>query len=473
MTTTDVGAAETTRVLAIYDLTPRARVEPGRSIADCFDYGRFLGHVQASARLLPSVVHAATIPAADFELAPGVPVPFPITDPDLFVLATPRGDLLLVLQLRFDGSPDATDVIKLLAPTCFERDAMTVAGQAITSWLTEQLAAPTAIRFGRNVHQCVFPGGPLREQMLTATADAVLPADARSIVYRGMAGAGASTQLGVRIPTAINNPGGTLVAHGRGVSLIAGWSEQVENALALTAMTNVAAIGVLHRARHLAFDALEANQAARLASTSDARELVSRLSTQLNDVQLDITFGVEAYADSVLIPELVVDNFQSSMWEAAGLDTGLANTSRMIERLGTVIGARAAVLDAATQEQAERRDRLFNGLLAAVSLLALPPGLLLAFFGVNGIDVDETRSILDISRYWAAYALAWLPFAGLLLIAYWLRRRIRVGTPNLSGFDYRGSHPQGTVSIPPQRAGSMASFISRVRSAQSPRSDTP
>jgi glycerophosphoryl diester phosphodiesterase len=177
------------------------------------------------------------------------------------------------------------------------------------------------------------------------------------------------------------------------------------------------------------------------------------LSTQLNEVQLDLSFGVEAYADSVLIPELIVDSFQSSMRDMVGLDTGLANTSRMIERLGAVIGARAAVLDAAMQDQAERRDRLFNGLLAAVSLLALPPGLLLAFFGVNATNVDDSKSILDLGQYWVVYVLAWLPFASLLLVGFWLRRRIRTGSPNLSGFTDRDGLAVVKVELPTQRAG--------------------
>jgi hypothetical protein len=331
-----------------------------------------------------------------------------------------------MLEVELLEEPSVAAVTGFVAASCFQREQLTVAGRPILTRLGGQPGLPAQLRFGRNVHQCVFPGERLTEQLLQATeAPGPLPPEVTTIVYRGTVSPGRGSRLGVRTPPALNNPGETLVAHARGVSLIAGWGEQVENVLALGATTIVAALGVLHRARDLAFDALELNQRTRLVSTADARELVARLSARLNEVQLDLSFGVEAYVDSVLIPELVMDSFQASMRSAADLDTGLANTSRMVDRLAAVIQTRAAVLDAATQDEHERRGRVFNVMLAVGSLLALPPSLLLAFFGVTSPDVDPARSVLDLGRYWLAYGLAWLPFGALLLVGFLLRRRIR------------------------------------------------
>lgn len=368
----------------------------------------------------------------------------------MLVLVTPRSDPLLVLDLELPGEATTHQVAALLATTCFERERLTVAGRPVLPWLAGEFPLPAPVEFGGNVHQCVFAGGTLGDHLLATMLE---PAPAvTTIVYRNTVSPDRGSQLGIRAPAALNNPGESLVAHGRGVSLAVGWSRPVQNVFALAATTIVSALGVLRRTRGLAFEALELNRTAQLASTDDARRLVTQLSSRLGEVQLDLSFGVEAYADSVLIPEQLVDSFHTSMREAAQLDTGLTNTSRMVDRLAAVIRARAAVLDAATQDERERRSRVFNVMLAVGSLIALPPSLLLAFFGVTSPDVDQARSILDLGRYWLVYGLAWLPFAALLLAGFLLRRRIRASSRLVELDDQDGDLP-GTLAVPAPRAG--------------------
>lgn len=428
MPASDLSRSAETWVLCLYDLTPRVRWDPAdrTGLSAAFEYGRFQRHVDASARLLPQLVHREVLPPGALGAARPDSVECRVGRATVLVLVTPRGDPLLALEVELPGGPGAEEVARFVAATCYERERLTVAGRPLLAWLTARLELPAPLALGRHVHQCVLPGGELRDELLRATATEDRPPQAVStIVHRGTVVPDRGSRFGIRTPAALNNPGERVVAHGRGVSLIVGWAEPAENVFALVALTIVAALGVLHRTRDAAFDALELNQAARLASTGDARELVSRLNARLNEVQLDLSFGVEAYVDSVLIPELLVDSFQASMRAAVDLETGLANTSRMVERLVAVIGARAAVLAAATQDEQERRSRVFNVMLAVGSLIALPPSLLLAFFGVTSPDVDPDRSVLDLSRYWLAYGLAWLPFAALLLVGFLVRRRIR------------------------------------------------
>lgn len=450
MRISDVGRSGRTWIHCVYDLKPRVRLAPATSLGDVFDFGRFQGHIDASARLLPRVAFTRVL-AAGRLVPPGV-LACPLGDTTMLMLVTPRGDPLLVLEVELVGEPNETDVASFLAATCYWRDEITIDGRPIMSWLDGELALPQPLAFDRNVHQCVFPGGQLREDLLAATVKGLLSPAVISIVYRSTLNAEGEVRLGVSTPPALNCPGETIVAHTRGVSLIVGWSEQVENLLSVAALTIVSAMGVLYRTRDLAFDALDLNQSTRLASLGDARELLSQLSARLNDVQLDLSFGVEAYVDSVLIPEEIVDSFQESIREATDLDSGVENTSRMVGRLADVIRARAAVLEAATQEEQERRGRVFNLMLALGSLVALPPSLLLAFFGVASRDIDPGRSILDLSRYWIAYGLAWLPFVGLFLIGFMLRRRIRQRSRLVDGDDH-GEAPVGRVTFPAPPAG--------------------
>lgn len=81
----------------------------------------------------------------------------------------------------------------------------------------------------------------------------------------------ATRVLAIRRPVALNNPGETMVAHGRGVSLIAGWAEPVENAFGVAAAGLVNAAAVVTRVRLQAFEALRVNEASAARSAPEIR----------------------------------------------------------------------------------------------------------------------------------------------------------------------------------------------------------
>jgi hypothetical protein len=364
----------------------------------------------------------------------GTPLP-PLATLEVLLLATPRGDTVLLLDCLISGEPEAEAVVGMLATTCFNRADLTLAGEPLLDWVNRRLDGSARLRFGRDVHQMVSPGGGLLDATLGVGESGQMPPVVADLIYRGTLRSGRG--LVVRTPGVLNNPGHTAVAHSRGVSVVAGWGEAVENTMSTGAAMLVSALGVLRRARHAAFDALSQDERAMLLSTSDARTLVSQLSAQLNELQLDLSFGVEAYIDSLVIPELVVESFLMSLRDGMGLTDALGNTSRMLDRLQSVISTRVSALTAAAQEQDEQRQRVISLVIAAGSLIALPPGLLLAFFGVNALEVDEHASILDLGRYWPAYLLAWLPFVLLVTIGFLPLRRLRSDSAQLRIHSHR------------------------------------
>ncbi|MET9359056.1 hypothetical protein ABZY14_40065 [Streptomyces sp. NPDC006617] len=250
-----------------------------------------------------------------------------------------------------------------------------------------------------------------------------------TIVLRGTLDSGTGATLGIRRPATLNNAGQTMVAHGRGVSLIVGYAPPVENAFGLAAAGILTAVAAVHRIRRQAFEALELDRASAVETTDDARALVAQLSHRLNDLQLDLSFSVEVYADTILIPELLVESFHASLRDVSSLADALANTSRIVERVNAVLATRRVGLETASQQYAEDRDRVLAAVIAVGSLIALPPALLLAYFGVNSSDVDPSRSILDLHHHGVAYAIAWLPFLLLIAVGLLARRRISLRLP--------------------------------------------
>jgi hypothetical protein len=425
----DVGSRTVTRIVSVYGLTGDIQGEGPGSLTGVWELGRFTPHVDAAGFLLPRPVVSVALDDGDLEL-PGTPPR--LTGARVVLVRTPRSDLALVIDATCDAA-DGEAVAAVLAATCFDRFRLRVRGEPLIEWLRSEIAAsghepPERLGFGRDVHQCVFPGGPLLDEIRRG-------GPYWHIVYRVTEPADGEERTGIFRPAALNYPDVTVVGHGRGVSVLAGWTEPVENAFALIAITLVTALGVLHRARRNAFAAMAEGGRVDLDSTADARAVVSALSAQLNELQLDLSFGVEAYLDSVLVPEIVISGFQRSMCEALMLVEGLEHTSRMLERLDSVIEIRRTALAAAVQEQHERRDRIFSGIVAAGSLLAVPPAILLAFFGANATEVDPRRSIFDLHRYWGVYLLVWLPYVLLVAVGFVLQRRIRGRSRQLHIYD--------------------------------------
>ncbi|MFF7522209.1 hypothetical protein [Streptomyces pseudovenezuelae] len=412
----DSGTRQLTRVLVLFSLS--GRLDPRGpslgSLVDRFDFGRFALHLKSSGAVLPVPVLVQDVTPGELGLPHGHRG-LALASAELAVLVTPRGDITLILDCAFAGrtAPDA--LAAWLADTCFDRDLITLGDRPLLDVLSRRLAAREPLAFGQNVHQLVFPGGELREELLgvdAARQSVVL----NQIVYRG--------RTATSEPPHLRAHGATLSAHGRGVSAHVGWAEHVENGLILVAIGMVSALAVLQRTRLAAFETMRANEQASASSPYEIRSLISQLSAGVNELQLDLAFGVEAYVDSLLIPEMVMEAFQSSLRDALGIRESLDNSARMVERLTSVISARSAALDAELSERDDRRDRTVSVLVAVATLIALPPTLLLAFFGANATTVNPHRSVFD-ARYLPAYLLAWVPFLVLAVIGY--VRIIRTG----------------------------------------------
>ncbi|MGX1255222.1 hypothetical protein RKD48_007733 [Streptomyces ambofaciens] len=436
----------------MYNLTPQVQVpdEMLRPLSEALGLGRFTAHVEAAELLLPRLVlHERVVEIT-------LPSSAVRVDGAAITLAvTPRRDPLLFLDIEIADDADGSDAIaETLYATWQNRSATRVEGVPLTEWLDGRLRAHgipdrpadgPPLAFGRNVHQSVFPGTALARRLLAehVPGDAV-GQDVVTIVLRGTLDSGTGATLGIRRPETLNNAGQTMVAHGRGVSLIVGYAPPVENAFGLAAAGILTAVAAVHRVRRQAFEALELDRAAAVETTDDVRTLVAQLSRRLNDLQLDLSFSVEVYADTILIPELLVESFHSSLRDVSSLADALANTSRIVERVNAVLATRRVDLETASQQYAEDRDRVLAAVIAVGSLIALPPALLLAYFGVNSSDVDPDRSILDVRHYGVAYAMAWLPFLLLIAVGLVARRRIslRLSAPDATTAERRARRPR-------------------------------
>ena len=439
----ELGSRPLTRIACVYELSGARASRPDGNLllTGIYEFGQIRPHIDIAiaAELLPVPI----VTRSSLEVGPD-DVTLELHTVDVCLVVTPRRDIALVLDGSIPGDLDVQRVAKILAATCAGRGELSVDGEPFLDWLRGKakdtnLLLPANLKFGQNVHQCVFPGGKLLAGIRAGEPF-------WRIINRVAA---PSEPPGLRVsfrPPELNYPGITAVGHGRGVSVIAGFAPEVENTYLLIAIMLITGLSVLHRSRANLFAAMnEANAAPADFSTAQARDLITSLAVQLNELQLDLEFGVESYLDSVIIPEFIVEAFQRSLCEAMGLRAALEHSSRMLERLASVIQAKRLALDAAAQEQAERfqqqaerRDRVFTTALAIVTLLAVPPALLLAFFALSG---DVQNSLGHVGSHAAVYAAVWGPFI-ILIGGAWLARwfiKARPSRPDPGQTDAKGA----------------------------------
>jgi hypothetical protein len=412
--------------VCIYGLSGQAPVSPrSGELTDLYEFGRFAVHVKAAAELLP--YPAMSVREVNIELPGSIQDLGPAR---MLLMVTPRGDAALAFDAELTGDPDCRRVASVLDITCLKRGQLRVDGKSLIDWLRARadesgLVLPHSLSLGPNVHQCVFPRGNLLEAIRGGETY-------WRLIYRVAAPREPAQQPRSFQPDDLNYRGAVAVGLGRGVSVISGFARFAENTYALTAIMLITGLGVLHRSRSKLFEVMRQASKPTATSTAGARSGISLLAAQLNELQLDLEFGVEPYLDGVLVPESMVEAFQQPLCQAMGIRAGLEHSSRMLERLEAVIETRQAALGAAIQDQVERRDRLFSGLLAVGTLLAVPPALLLAFFALTP---DARRSLFDLDEHWVAYVLAWVPFITLVTVGWVLRRRIRARSTQLDVFE--------------------------------------
>ena len=429
----ELSSRQRTRIVCVYELAGQLAGQRPRSapLTGIYEFGQFTRHIETAATLLPMPI----VTSSHLEIGPE-DITLDFREVKACWLVTPRGDTALVLDGTIPGDSNAQQVAKILAMTCDERSKLSTEGECFLDWLRTAakatgLTLPEELKFGQNVHQCVFPGGEL-------LADIRDGQPFWRIINRVAAPVEPTGQVVSFQPPELNYPGITAVGHGRGVSVIAGFSEQVENTYLLIAIMLITGLSVLRRSRANLFAAMSEASAASTTSatpTTETRALVSSLAEQLDKLQLDLEFGVESYLDSVIIPDFIIEAFQRSLYEAMGLRTALEHSSRMLDRLASVIQARRLALDAAVQQQAERRDKVFGTALAIVTLLAVPPALLLAFFALNG---SVQNSLRNVGGHAGVYAAVWGPFI-ILIAGAWIARRF--SRPSRSLAWTRRRHP--------------------------------
>jgi hypothetical protein len=367
----------------------------GGELPDYLELWRFERYYRLSGDQLPRVLHRETLDAGVLGFDQWT-LGGQVTEGRLWLFRLPSGQIVASLSLEVQC--ELRDTIDLLEDCYFGR--VTVRGVS-----AEQYAHQVAARLGADGdpdprflperHQIVFQADPAPDdcedlvQRLIYRADKAYRKEFSAICY----------------PPELNRRPGWLAAVGPYVSVICGQAGFIENAVFLSAVQAVAAAAQLRAIRHAAyadvrlFRDLEASD----SSTRDRRRMLERISDQLGDLELELSYSVEASADlGLLVPSLRAESFHNALYESMSLAGKAATAGRMLERLGAAISAELTAIGSIERRADENRRIRYAVAVGFISAVAIPASLILAYLGINASQVSASRSMFS-SHYLGLY----------------------------------------------------------------------
>ena len=336
----------------------------------------------------------------------------------LWILIMASGQAVVGFTVDIDAP--VLDAIDLLED-CYYLD-VTVGGIPLEDFachLADRLSVPNAEHHGLAAerHQILFA----RDLAADDPADVIQKLIYRSnLPYREEFSA-------ITYPAELNRRPGARVAVGPYVSVMCGQQDYVENGAFVSAAQAVASAVRLREIRDLAYEDVRLFRDAQAAAGSlhTRRHMLERMSNQLGNLELELSFSVESSADlAILVPSLRVAAYHDALYECMGMLDKATTVGRMLQRLERSINAELTAIESVERRADEDRRTRWTVAVGFLSTVALPITLVLTFFGINAREVDGDLSMFS-HRYWLMYtAFIVLMALGLTLsIGLYLQQR--------------------------------------------------
>jgi hypothetical protein len=151
------------------------------------------------------------------------------------------------------------------------------------------------------------------------------------------------------------------------------------------------------------------------------RRTLERIADQLGDLELELSYSVEATADlGLLVPSLRAESFHNALYESMGLAARAATAGRMLQRLSAAISAELTAIESAERRADDNRRVRYAVAIGFVSAAAIPIGLIFAFLSTSTAQVHKAWSMFSHHYLGAYLCVAAIIVVGALL---WLGQR--------------------------------------------------
>lgn len=223
-------------------------------------------------------------------------------------------------------------------------------------------------------------------------------------------------------PEELNKRPGATVVVGPYVSLLFGTGDEEDNAAFVSAAQLIASAARLRYIREAADrnlrtfrDAQRHPRGGRLGKAAKRRVLGQAADT-LGDLELELSFSVEAAADiSLIVPSWRVTAYHDALFVQMGLRRKFRIVSRMLRRLARSIEAETLSLEALDRQSEGERRRRWEGAYFYLATIPLAAALALGYLGMNASEVMAVESMWA-PRYHLMYTVVTAVVLGGILV---------------------------------------------------------
>lgn len=201
----------------------------------------------------------------------------------------------------------------------------------------------------------------------------------------------------LQLPKQLNQKGRTLGAVTPYVSLLYGHEKFVEDSVFLS---TVQALGTASRFRQIWHEAYRQVHEFRSKHQRDrvgvqTRDELETLADTLGNLEFDLTFSVE-------FPLIRIESFHSALFEALDLPAQTQTLSQMFTQLAGSLRSEITAIEIRERRRDQRRRKWNAAAASIISLIGVPIGFLVAFFGIDATEVDGS-SVFNFHRYLWVY----------------------------------------------------------------------
>jgi hypothetical protein len=365
-------------------------------LPDYLELWRFERYYRLSADQLPGVLARESLDVGALTFQRWQQHAGQVTGARIWLFRLPSGQIVAALSLDVHGT--LIDTIDLLEDCYFgdvQIGAATAEEQAHA--MAAQLGAGGAAehRFLPERHQIVFDQTPAPDDCEDLVQRLVYRTD---LPYR-------KEYSAIRYPRELNRRPGWLAAVGPYVSVVCGHPDFIENSIFLSAVQAVAAAAQLRAIRQAAYADVQQFRALEAApgTTEDRRRILERIADQLGDLELELSYSVEATADlGLLVPSLRAESFHNALYESMSLADKAVTAGRMLSRLGSAISAELTAIESIERRADDNRRVRYAVAIGFVSAVAIPASLILAFLSINASQINGNLSMFS-SHYLGMY----------------------------------------------------------------------
>ena len=131
-------------------------------------------------------------------------------------------------------------------------------------------------------------------------------------------------------------------------------------------------------------------------TTQARRRTLERIADQLGDLELELSYSVEATADlGLLVPSLRAESFHNALYESMGLASKAVTAGGCCSGWPRAISAELTAIESAERRADDNRRLRYAVAVGFVSAVAIPVSLILAFLGINASQVNSAWSMFS------------------------------------------------------------------------------